>query len=175
MEITNLFIIAVLIAITAFFVASEFAIVKVRSSRIDQLLAEGNKKAISAKKVITHLDEYLSACQLGITITALGIGWLGEPTFENLMHPVFEKLSLNESVEGLISFSIAFAIITFLHVVVGELSPKTFAIQMAEAIALNFSRPLILFYKILFPFIWLLNTSATVVYWIIWIKACIRA
>ncbi len=160
MDITNLIIIAVLIAITAFFVASEFAIVKVRSSRIDQLLAEGNKKAISAKKVITHLDEYLSACQLGITITALGIGWLGEPTFEDLMHPVFERLTLNESVEGLISFGIAFAIITFLHVVVGELSPKTFAIQKAEAIALNFSKPLILFYKILFPFIWLLNTSA---------------
>jgi CBS domain containing-hemolysin-like protein len=158
----NLFIIALLIALTAFFVASEFAIVKVRSSRIDQLLAEGNKKAISAKKVITHLDEYLSACQLGITITALGLGWLGEPTFEELMHPLFERLPLNDSIEQVLSFGFAFAIVTFLHVVVGELSPKTLAIQKAEAVTLAFSKPLILFYKILFPFIWLLNSSARV-------------
>ncbi|MGJ7922773.1 hemolysin family protein [Neobacillus sp. LXY-4] len=160
MELMNLLLIGLLIALTAFFVASEFAIVKVRSSRIDQLIAEGNRKAISAKKVTTHLDEYLSACQLGITITALGLGWLGEPTFEVLMSPVFERLPLNESIEHVLSFGFAFAIVTFLHVVVGELSPKTFAIQKAEAIALNFSQPLIWFYKILFPFIWALNTSA---------------
>lgn len=160
MELMNLLLIGLLIALTAFFVASEFAIVKVRSSRIDQLIAEGNRKAISAKKVTTHLDEYLSACQLGITITALGLGWLGEPTFEVLMSPVFERLPLNESIEHVLSFGFAFAIVTFLHVVIGELSPKTFAIQKAEAIALNFSQPLIWFYKILFPFIWALNTSA---------------
>ncbi|NMD72541.1 HlyC/CorC family transporter [Bacillus sp. DNRA2] len=160
MELINLSLIALLIAFTAFFVASEFAIVKVRTSRIDQLIAEGNKSALSAKKVITHLDEYLSACQLGITITALGLGWLGEPTFEVILHPVFEALSLNESISQLLSFGFAFAIVTFLHVVVGELSPKTFAIQKAEAITLAFSKPLIWFYKILFPFIWALNSSA---------------
>ena len=93
MDILNLVIIAILIALTAFFVASEFAIVKVRSSRIDQLIAEGNKSAISAKKVISNLDEYLSACQLGITITALGIGGLGEPTFEHILHPIFANLN----------------------------------------------------------------------------------
>lgn len=160
MELINLSLIALLIAFTAFFVASEFAIVKVRTSRIDQLIAEGNKSALSAKKVITHLDEYLSACQLGITITALGLGWLGEPTFEVILHPVFEALALNESISQLLSFGFAFAIVTFLHVVVGELSPKTFAIQKAEAITLAFSKPLIWFYKILFPFIWALNSSA---------------
>ncbi|MEC1053587.1 CNNM domain-containing protein, partial [Bacillus paralicheniformis] len=80
MEIVNLVFVAVLIALTAFFVASEFAIIRIRSSRVDQLIAEGNKTAVSVKKVITHLDEYLSACQLGITLTALGLGWLGEPT-----------------------------------------------------------------------------------------------
>lgn len=106
------------------------------------------------------MDEYLSACQLGITITALGLGWLGEPTFESIMRPVFKHLPLNESIEHIISFGIAFSIVTFLHVVIGELSPKTFAIQKAEQIALSFSKPLILFYKILFPFIWTLNTSA---------------
>lgn len=160
MELINLTLIALLIALTAFFVASEFAIVKVRSSRIDQLVAEGNKSALSAKKVITHLDEYLSACQLGITITALGLGWLGEPTFEVIMRPIFEKLALNESIVHVLSFGFAFAIVTFLHVVIGELSPKTFAIQKAEEITLAFSKPLIWFYKILFPFIWTLNTSA---------------
>jgi CBS domain containing-hemolysin-like protein len=162
LEQINLFFIVILIGLTAFFVASEFAIVKVRTSRIDQLIAEGKKNALAAKKVITHLDEYLSACQLGITITALGLGWLGEPTIEVLMHPVFEQLNISKSVEQVLSFSFAFAIVTFLHVVVGELSPKTFAIHKAEAITMAFAKPLILFYKIMFPFIWLLNMSARV-------------
>lgn len=112
-----------------FFVTSEFAIVKIRSSRIDQLIEEGNKNAIAAKKVISNLDEYLSACQLGITITALGLGWLGEPTIEHLLRPVINSFGLPSSISHVISFSIAFAFITFLHVVVGELAPKTLAIQ----------------------------------------------
>ncbi|MEK4177028.1 hemolysin family protein [Aeribacillus sp. FSL K6-1305] len=160
MEIFNLFMVAVLIGFTAFFVASEFAIVKVRSSRIDQLISEGNKNAVVAKKIISNLDEYLSACQLGITITALGLGWLGEPTVEHLLHPVFEKMDFSPYVSNILSFGIAFAAITFLHVVIGELAPKTVAIQKAEAITLLTARPLILFYKIMYPFIWALNGSA---------------
>jgi CBS domain containing-hemolysin-like protein len=152
--------VAVLIGFTAFFVASEFAIVKVRSSRIDQLISEGNKNAVVAKKIISNLDEYLSACQLGITITALGLGWLGEPTVEHLLHPVFEKMNFSPYVSNILSFGIAFAAITFLHVVIGELAPKTVAIQKAEAITLLTARPLILFYKIMYPFIWALNGSA---------------
>ncbi|MGX1902219.1 hemolysin family protein [Thermolongibacillus altinsuensis] len=163
MEIINLLMVAFLIALTAFFVASEFAIVKVRSTRIDQLIAEGNRSAIAAKKVISHLDEYLSACQLGITITSLGLGWLGEPTVEHLLHPVFERMNLNESVASFLSFVIAFSTITFLHVVVGELAPKTLAIQKAETITLLCSRPLIFFYKIMYPFIWALNGSSRVI------------
>ncbi|MCU1805082.1 hemolysin family protein [Cytobacillus firmus] len=159
----NLFLLFLLIALTAFFVASEFAIVKVRTSRIDQLMLEGNPKAGSAKQVISSLDEYLSACQLGITITALGLGWLGEPTIERLLHPVFESLNLQASVTHFLSFVIAFAVVTFLHVVIGELAPKTFAIQKAEAITLTFSKPLILFYRVMYPFIWVLNGSARVV------------
>jgi CBS domain containing-hemolysin-like protein len=155
--------VGVLIALTAFFVASEFAIVKVRSTRIDQLIAEGNRNARAAKRVISNLDEYLSACQLGITITSLGLGWLGEPTVEHLLHPVFERMNLNESVASFLSFAIAFATITFLHVVVGELAPKTLAIQKAEAITLLCSRPLIFFYKMMYPFIWALNRSSRVV------------
>ncbi|KAB2337102.1 HlyC/CorC family transporter [Cytobacillus depressus] len=156
----NLFLLFILIALTAFFVASEFAMVKVRTSRIDQLIAAGNSKAHAAKKVTSNLDEYLSACQLGITITALGLGWLGEPTIKKLLEPIFAHLHLQPSITKALSFVIAFSIVTFLHVVIGELAPKSFAIQKAEAITLHFSQPLIWFYKILFPFIWTLNHSA---------------
>ncbi|MGM0922446.1 MAG: hemolysin family protein [Bacillota bacterium] len=163
MDIVNLFFVAILIALTAFFVASEFAIVKIRSSRLDQLIAEGKKGAVAAKKVTTHLDEYLSACQLGITVTALGLGWLGEPTVESLLRPVFDNFEINESVSHILTFGIAFASVTFLHVVIGELAPKTVAIQKAEAVTLLFAAPLIWFYRIMFPFIWVLNGSARVV------------
>ncbi|OCA89362.1 hypothetical protein A8F94_23575 [Bacillus sp. FJAT-27225] len=145
---------------TAFFVVTEFAIVKVRGSRIDQLIEENRKGAKAAKHVLTHLDEYLSACQLGITITALGLGWLGEPTVEALLEPVFHNMDINESVADILSFAIAFSLITFLHVVVGELAPKTFAIQMAEKVTLLLAKPIIIFYKIMYPFIWALNGSA---------------
>lgn len=148
---------------TAFFVASEFAVVKIRGTRIDQLLAEGHPKAKAAKKVVSNMDEYLSACQLGITITSLGLGWLGEPTVEKMLHPLFERLHIQESLSHILSFIIAFSLITFLHVVVGELAPKTFAIQKAEAITLLFSPPLILFNKIMYPFIWLLNSAARLI------------
>ena len=135
---------------------------KIRSTRIDQLIEEGNSRAISAKKVISNLDEYLSACQLGITITALGLGWLGESTIEGILRPIFLGLHVAESVTHVLSIGIAFAAITFLHVVIGELAPKTLAIQKAEMISLATARPLILFYKVMFPIIWALNGSARV-------------
>ena len=160
LDIVSLIFIGVLIALTAFFVATEFAIVKVRSTRIDQLVEEGKSGAKAAKHVITHIDEYLSACQLGITVTALGIGWLGEPAVKSLIDPLFIKLHVEPALASAISVAIAFLFITFLHVVVGELAPKTVAIQKAEAVALFFSKPLIWFYRILFPFIWALNGSA---------------
>ena len=163
MDILNLVIIAILIALTAFFVTSEFAIVKVRASRIDQLIEEGNKNAVAAKKIITNLDEYLSACQLGITITALGIGALGEPTFEHLFYPVLSFFHLPSSLTSILSIAFAFAIMTFLHVVVGELAPKTVAIQKTEKITLLTARPLIAFYRVMYPFIWLLNGSARLI------------
>ncbi|MEH7334264.1 hemolysin family protein [Neobacillus drentensis] len=152
--------VALLIALTGFFVAIEFAIVKVRPSRIDELVMSGKKGAVSAKRVVTHLDEYLSACQLGITVTALGLGWLGEPTVEKLLHPLFELLHLGDAAAGILSLIAAFILVTFLHVVVGELAPKTVAIQKSETIALLFSRPIIWFNKVMYPFIWLLNSSA---------------
>jgi len=152
--------IAILIALTAFFVSSEFAIVKVRSSRIEQLIDEGNSGAVQVKKVIDNLDEYLSACQLGITVTALGIGWLGEPAFASILDKLFASMNISSSISHAVSITISFLIITFLHVVVGELAPKTVAIQKAEKVALWTARPLILFYKIMYPFIFVLNGSA---------------
>ncbi|GHH98785.1 hemolysin family protein [Neobacillus kokaensis] len=156
----NLVIIAILIALTGFFVAMEFAIVKVRRSRIEQLIAEGKRSAVSAKQLVTHLDEYLSACQLGITVTALALGWLGEPTVERLFHPLLELLHLNKTVTHIVSFTLAFVVVTFIHVVAGELTPKSIAIQKAEQITLLFAKPMILFYKVMYPFIWALNGSA---------------
>ncbi|MDR4983952.1 hypothetical protein CN491_08645 [Bacillus cereus] len=163
MGIFNLVMVAILIAFTGFFVAAEFAIVKVRSSRIDQLVAEGKRGALAAKKVTSNLDEYLSACQLGITVTAMGLGWLGEPTIEKLLHPLFEKLNLNPSISSVLTFGLAFMTMTYLHVVVGELAPKTMAIQKAEKVTLLFAGPLMMFYKVMYPFIWVLNSSARVV------------
>lgn len=158
--IINLIIFSVLIAFTAFFVATEFAIVKVRQSRIDQLVAEGKAGSISAKNVTTHLDEYLSACQLGITVTALGIGMVGESTFEFILHPLFESIGIGTEYIHWFTLGGAFFLATFFHVVVGELAPKTIAIQRAEAITLAFAKPIQLFYKLMFPLIWLLNGSA---------------
>ncbi|MBK5350683.1 HlyC/CorC family transporter [Bacillus sp. TH22] len=163
MDIFNLIMVVVLIACTAFFVAIEFAIVKVRGSKIDQFVLEGKKGALAAKKVTSNLDEYLSACQLGITVTAMGLGALGEPTIERLLHPLFDKWNINPSIAGVLSLGIAFTIMTYLHVVVGELAPKTFAIQKAEKVTLLLSAPLIWFYKIMYPFIRLLNGSARMI------------
>ena len=163
MDILNLVLIAIFIALTAFFVASEFAIIRVRSSRIDQLIEEGSSSAVAAKKVIMNLDEYLSACQLGITITALALGWIAEPTMERILAPVLHMLHISEGVSKVLTFTVAFGVITFLHVVVGELAPKTVAIQKAETITLLTSRPLIFFYKLMYPFIWALNGSAQLI------------
>ena len=158
--VINLILVAFLIGLSAFFVAVEFALVRVRPSRIDQMIAEGNKRALAVKQAVANLDGYLSACQLGITITSLGLGWLGEPTVEKILHPVFESLQIPEAVSSFLSFVIAFASITYLHVVVGELAPKTIAIRKAETVALLTSTPIIWFNRIMYPFIWLLNGSA---------------
>lgn len=158
----NLALLILLIALTAFFVGAEFAVVKVRMSRIDQLIEEGNSKAVLVKKIVSNLDYYLSACQLGITITALGLGWLGEPTIERLLHPLFELLDVPASISIVISFVLAFSLITFLHVVVGEMAPKSLALQFAERMTLFLSPMLYWFGKIMAPFIFLLNGSARV-------------
>ncbi|MGI8350934.1 hemolysin family protein [Niallia circulans] len=168
--IINLFLLVLLLALTAFFVGAEFAVVKIRMTRVDQLIAEGNKKAIMAKKVASELDYYLSACQLGITVTALGLGALGKPAIEQLLYPIFNLLNASPSVASVASYAIAFALVTFLHVVVGEMAPKTLAIQFAEKLTLLLAPPLYWFGKVMKPFIWALNGSAQVVLRLMGIK-----
>lgn len=157
----NLILVMILVLLNGFFVATEFAIVKVRESRIAQLAAEGNKRAVDVERVLHNLDAYLSACQLGITLASLGLGWLGEPAIAHLLHPVFRYFHLNETVVTSISFIIAFSLITFLHIVLGELAPKTLAIQYSEKVVLAVAKPIQLFYKIMYPFIQMLNWSAS--------------
>ncbi|KMZ40005.1 MULTISPECIES: hemolysin family protein [Bacillales] len=157
----NLILVMILVFLNGFFVATEFAIVKVRESRIAQLAAEGNKRAVDVERVLHNLDAYLSACQLGITLASLGLGWLGEPAVAHLLHPVFRYFHLNETVVTSISFIIAFSVITFLHIVLGELAPKTLAIQYSEKVVLAVAKPIQLFYKIMYPFIQMLNWSAS--------------
>lgn len=124
------------------------------------MVLEGKKNALAVQRVAANLDGYLSACQLGITITALGIGALAEPAFEQLLIPLFDLADISHSVSEPIAFALAFIIATFLHVVVGELAPKTAAINIPEKIG-QITAPLIIwFYKILYPLIWLMNGSA---------------
>ena len=161
--IINLVIFIFLIAFTTVFVGSEFALVKVRATKIEEMIAEGNGSAKVVKKMITNLDYYLSACQLGITVTSLGLGWLGEPVFEKLLHPLFVLLPLPDALTTTVSLIVSFLVVTYLHVVIGELAPKSFAIQHTERVALLYARPLYYFGLIMKPLIWLMNGSARMI------------
>lgn len=147
---------------TILFVGSEFALVKARQSRIDQLVEDGNKAAMRVKGMTSELDYYLSACQLGITVTALGLGWIGESTFEVILNPFFNFIGIPDNLTSVFTVAAAFAIVTFLHVVVGELAPKTVAIHYAEKLAMLFSLPLYIFGFVLKPFIFTLNGASRV-------------
>ncbi|MEX2461717.1 MAG: hemolysin family protein [Paenibacillaceae bacterium] len=151
-----------LVLLNGLFVAAEFALVKVRQSRLQELANDGNKKAKYALTVTKKLDAYLSATQLGITLASLGLGWVGEKTISQLViEPLLSLIGLDiTGVSETISIIIAFAIITFLHIVVGELAPKSLAIQKSDTTALWLSMPLLVFYKIFYPLIALLNVAA---------------
>jgi CBS domain containing-hemolysin-like protein len=132
----------------------------VRESRIAQLIAEGNPKAIHVERLIHNLDAYLSATQLGITLASLGLGWLGEPAIAHLLDPIFQYFGMREPWRQTISVIIAFSMITFLHIVLGELAPKSLAIQRSEWVSLHVARPIQWFYRVMYPFISFLNWSA---------------
>lgn len=158
----KLVLVLLLVLLNGFFVAAEFALVKVRQSRLQELVNDGNKKAKYALAVTKKLDAYLSATQFGITLASLGLGWVGEQTISHLViEPLLRSLGLDVTgVSETISVIIAFAIITFLHIVLGELAPKSLAIQKSDSTALWLSLPLLVFYKIFYPLISLLNGAA---------------
>ena len=153
-----------LVLLNGFFVASEFAIVKVRGSQLDALEARGSKRVKLARHVVTHLDAYLSATQLGITLASLSLGWLGEPFLARMLEPFFALAGVTSAavVHG-VSFGVAFASITFLHIVLGELAPKSLAIRKSVPTTLWVTGPLGVFYAMFKPAIWLLNGAANLI------------
>jgi len=161
--IINIIIVILLVFMNGFFVATEFAMVKVRKSRIETLALEGNKSARHALRVVKDLNSYLSACQLGITLASLGLGWVGEPAVSKMLMPLFNLLNLSDNTIHSISFVLGFSIITGLHIVLGELVPKSLAIISSEKIALYTAFPLIAFYKVTYPIMWTFNHSTEVV------------
>jgi len=154
-------VVFLLVFLNGFFVAAEFAIVKVRATQIQPLISSGMKSARVAEYIIAHLDAYLSACQLGITLASLGLGWVGEPLVARLIEPLLEGMGVTQpAVVTTISFSVAFSIITFLHIVLGELAPKSLAIRRPQGVTLGTARPLHLFFVMFKPFIAALNNAA---------------
>src|SRR5881296_3740880 len=157
----KLAVIAALVVLNAFFVACEFAIVKVRSSQLDELAEEGNLRAAFAKHVRAHLDAYLSATQLGITLASLALGWIGEQSLVSILQPALAVVHIySYAVATSIAIALAFAGITFLHIVFGELAPKYIAISDPLPVALRLMRLLGAFYVLFKPAIWLLNKSS---------------
>jgi CBS domain containing-hemolysin-like protein len=154
-----------LVFANGFFVAAEFALVTVRKTRIDQLIAEGSSLARPVRRAITDPDSYIAATQLAITMTSLGLGWIGEPAVSSIIQPALGLLPvvLRETTARTIAVALGFAFITALHIVLGELAPKTVALQHAERTALIVARPTELFMRIFWPFISMLNSTGRAV------------
>ncbi|QRR03421.1 hemolysin family protein [Dyadobacter sandarakinus] len=155
----------VLVLLNGFFVAAEFAIVKIRASQLEQKAQEGNKMAILSKQIVSNLDGYLAATQFGITLASLGLGWIGEPVVSKILISGMELvgISLDPELAHQIALPTAFAIITVLHIVFGELAPKSIAIQRPESTTLALSYPLHGFFLVFRPVVWLLNGIANVI------------
>lgn len=148
----------VFVLANGFFVAAEFAIVKVRSTQLTELADQGSVRAKMARRLTKHLDAYLSATQLGITLASLALGWIGEPAFEHLIEPLFARFGVwGEAYSASVAAVVAFAVISILHIVLGELAPKSIAIQKPVGTSLWVAHALHAFYVITFPAIWLLN------------------
>ncbi len=163
MEAFKIFFTFFLVALNGFFVAAEFAIVKVRASQIEIKAKSGGRVATIAKHITQHLDGYLAATQLGITLASLGLGWVGESVIHNIVHNLLINFALSEVYITSISTGIAFLFITVMHIVFGELAPKSIAIQRPVATTLFIAFPLQAFYWLFRPFIWVLNGFANVV------------
>jgi CBS domain containing-hemolysin-like protein len=169
----DIFITFLLVFFNGFFVAAEFAIVKVRASQLEIKVKEGNRFALLSKHIVSHLDGYLAATQLGITLASLGLGWIGEPVVSkiiiNTMHLM--GLTINPELAHTIALPVAFGIITVLHIVFGELAPKSLAIQRSVKTTLFIAYPLQFFYILFKPVVWLLNGIANFILKIIGVSA----
>ncbi len=161
-DIVRLLLALFLVLLNGFFVAAEFSIVKVRYSQIQIKAAEGDSMAKQAEHIIKHLDEYLSATQLGITLASLALGWVGESALHHIVENIFHSLSMDMSQATITSVSlvISFVLITIMHIVFGELIPKSIAIRKSEATTMATAVPLRVFYTIFKPFIWLMNSMS---------------
>jgi CBS domain containing-hemolysin-like protein len=156
----NLTLVLVLVAANGFFVAAEFALVSVRRTRIDELVSDGNRRARVVRRSLRDLDSYIAATQLGITMASLGLGWVGEPALAHMLDPILERIVPSDmayiSAHG-IAFIIAFSLITVMHIVFGELAPKTIALQHSESTSLWVAAPLEVFLKVFRPIIFAMN------------------
>ena len=157
-QLETLLIIIALLAANGFFVAAEFALVKAKPARLDALADEGSTRAQLNAYIRDHLEAYLAACQLGITMASLGLGWVGEPAVSALLEPYFHSMGLSEESTHTAGFLIGFVVFSSLHIVVGEQVPKTFAIRKPEPVALWIAYPLHLFYRFTYPLNWSLNS-----------------
>lgn len=156
--ILSLVLVVLFLLMNAFFVIAEFALVRVRRSQLEIAMSRGARGASNALTIVNNVNAYLSACQLGITLASLALGWLGEPVFAALIRPLFELFGAPEAVIAICAVAIGYFIMTTLHVVVGELIPKSLAIFSTEKYALATATPLLWFYKITYPIMWLFNT-----------------
>ena len=156
----QLLLVLFLIFMNGFFVAAEFVCVKVRPSRIETLIQDGSRRARYAKELTDHLDASLSVTQLGITLASLGLGWVGEPAVAELILPMTNAAGLDPVFGHTIALAIAFTLITSMHIIFGELTPKSMAIQDVEGILLAIAFPMVIFSRIFKPFVWVLNHIA---------------
>jgi len=154
----NIVIIVALVLLNAFFVAAEFALVKIRGTQLDTLVSKGHRRAKTAQYIIANLNAFLSAAQLGITMASLGLGWFGEPIFTHALSPLLMSLGIkSEAMRHSISFALGFSALTFLHISAGEQAPKLLAIQRPLPTTLWISYPMLWFYGISYPFVVALN------------------
>jgi CBS domain containing-hemolysin-like protein len=159
--LVKLLAVVLLVLINGFFVSAEFGLVKIRDTQLDMLIAKGQRRAQVARRVLRNLDRSLSAAQLGITLTSLGLGWIGEPVFAALLEPVMRWLRIDDpALQRSLAFAVGFTSITFLHITAGEQAPKWLAIQKPLACSLFVAWPLEWFCRLAYPFIWVLNHSS---------------
>ncbi|MHA2272770.1 MAG: hemolysin family protein [Candidatus Hodarchaeales archaeon] len=152
------FLMIFLIVLNAFFVAAEFAFVTVRRTRMEELAAQGSRSAKQVLTILDHLDEYINSAQVGITLASIGLGWIAEPLMELVFEDIFH-IFLPENVVLAVSVASGYLLITYLHVVIGEVTPKSIALQFSERASLSLALPMIMFTKLISPLLWVFNAT----------------